>query len=537
MSSARSARENGRNKKGVGIWLKKHKKLCILSAILLIIAVIAGVIGIRINQAMEELQREANRPDTAKVERRTLVESVSTTGTFQAAYESNITSEVTNTTIQGVYVKLGDRVSAGDLICVLDTTELEEDLADARKDLADSEKSSREDLERAQRQLDDATRTRDESIADLDETINNALTNWQEAEADRIELENRLAEVESQMEQLKASYESPEGEETQKGNYMDSPSYSSLNEQLISLPGQISTAQRAEERAKNNYDTAVADRESRLQRINDTYQSAVENYDSAVERNANASERERERVAELEERIAAATVRTPIDGIVTDLSATLWADYNGGSLAVVKNTDTLRVEADIDEYDINKIQIGQEVVIRSNATGDAELTGIVGSVAPAASGSETAGGSGGSIAGFDLGSLGGMSGGGISGGGSDDVVYPILIDVAVPGTEVKVGMTAKLSIILSKQENVLSVPFDAIQEDEDGTLFVEEITGKDEEGEYTTRKILVTKGVESDYYVEISGPDVEEGMEIIVPKAESKSIFDLMQEAGAAGGM
>ena len=60
---------------------------------------------------------------------------------------------------------------------------------------------------------------------------------------------------------------------------------------------------------------------------------------------------------------------------------------------------------------------------------------------------------------------------------------------------------------------------------------------KDEEGEYTTRKISVTKGVESDYYVEIGGSDVKEGMEIIVPKTESKSIFEMMQEAGVAGGM
>ena len=206
-------------------------------------------------------------------------------------------------------------------------------------------------------------------------------------------------------------------------------------------------------------------------------------------------------------------------------------------MAVIKNTDTLRVEADIDEYDVNKIQIGQEVVIRSNATGDVELTGIVSSVAPAASGSETSNSSVGSIGGLDLGELNEMSGGGLGGGSSDGVVYPILIDVAVPGAEVRLGMTAKLSIILSKQENVLSVPFDAVQDDGDGGLFVEEVTGKDEEGEYTTRKISVTKGVESDYYVEIGGSDVKEGMEIIVPKTESKSIFEMMQEAGVAGGM
>lgn len=527
MSMARG--EKGRKKKAIGVWLKKHKKLCVLTAVLLIVAIVVGCIGIRAHQTMEALEREANRPDTAKVEKRTLVESVSATGTFQAAYEANLTSEVTNTTVQGIYVELGDRVAAGDVICVLDTKELEEDLADAKKDLADREEDSREDMERAQKQLNDAAQTRDDSIADLDEDIDDAYQDWKEAEEDRMELENRLAQAEAQMAQLK---------ESRPDDYMDSPSYSSLNEQIISLPGQISTAQRAEERAKSTYDTRVADRDSRLQRINDTYQDAVENYDAAVERNADASKQERERVEDLEERIAAATVRTPIAGIVTDLSVTLWGDYNGGSLAVVKNTDTLRVEADIDEYDVNKVQVGQEVVIRSNATGDEELIGTISSVSPAASGSESASSSGGSIGGFDLGALGEMSGdSGFTGGSNDDVSYPILIDVPMPGTEVRIGMTAKLSIILSKKENVLSVPFDAIQEDENGSLFIEEVTGKDKDGEYTTRKVTVTKGVESDYYVEVSGAKVEEGMEIIVPKTESKSIFDLMQEAGAAGGM
>ena len=115
----------------------------------------------------------------------------------------------------------------------------------------------------------------------------------------------------------------------------------------------------------------------------------------------------------------------------------------------------MRVEADIDEYDVNKIKVGQEVVIRSNATGDVELTGTVSSVSPAASGSESAGSSGGSIGGFDLGALDGMSSSGLGGGSSDDVSYPIIIDVPVPGTEVRVGMTAKLSIIQQAGERTV----------------------------------------------------------------------------------
>ncbi|MDE5951167.1 MAG: hypothetical protein K2H12_06290, partial [Acetatifactor sp.] len=52
-----------------------------------------------------------------------------------------------------------------------------------------------------------------------------------------------------------------------------------------------------------------------------------------------------------------------------------------------------------------------------------------------------------------------------------------------------------------------------------------------------TRRIPVTMGIESDYYVEISGEGIEEGLEVIVPKDNSlDSLNDLMMQMGPMGG-
>lgn len=47
----------------------------------------------------------------------------------------------------------------------------------------------------------------------------------------------------------------------------------------------------------------------------------------------------------------------------------------------------------------------------------------------------------------------------------------------------------------------------------------------------------MTKGIESDYYVEISGEGIEEGLEVIVPKDDSlDNLNQLLLEMGPMGG-
>ena len=208
-------------------------------------------------------------------------------------------------------------------------------------------------------------------------------------------------------------------------------------------------------------------------------------------------------------------------------------------IAAVENVDTFEVTTEIDEYDINKIQVGQEAVIRTNATGDLELSGTVTSIAPKASGGssilDTGSGSSDMFS-FDLSSM--MGGSYANGSTGGNVTYTVTIVVNTPCDQLKIGMTAKLSIILQQGENVLSVPFDALQQADDGSYYIEEITSVNEDGTSETKQIPVTTGLESDYYVEIIGDDVKEGMEVLIPEAEGgNSLEDLISSGGAMEGI
>ena len=81
-------------------------------------------------------------------------------------------------------------------------------------------------------------------------------------------------------------------------------------------------------------------------------------------------------------------------------------------------------------------------------------------------------------------------------------------------------MTARCSIILEEAEDVYAVPYDAIHVNKDGTsvIYAEDTgQGKKPKKKAGKREIEVTKGMESDYYVEIRGDGLSEGLRVIIP--------------------
>ena len=104
--------------------------------------------------------------------------------------------------------------------------------------------------------------------------------------------------------------------------------------------------------------------------------------------------------------------------------------------------------------------------------------------------------------------------------------YKVKIQLNENDDRLRVGMTAKASVILDSVDNVLAVPYDCVQQDKDGKDFVAVI-----KKDGTKKNIYVTKGLESDYYVEIKGEGLKEGMtvEAIVKDAPSTDIMDYME--------
>ena len=108
------------------------------------------------------------------------------------------------------------------------------------------------------------------------------------------------------------------------------------------------------------------------------------------------------------------------------------------------------------------------------------------------------------------------------------VTYKVRISVDTPNDRLRLDMSASLSIIIEEHEDVYTVPYNAVQEDEDGNAFIE-LIGEDG---ITTTKLPVTVVMESSYYTEIAADGLEEGMKIKVIESEEDMMFELMMGGG-----
>ena len=111
-----------------------------------------------------------------------------------------------------------------------------------------------------------------------------------------------------------------------------------------------------------------------------------------------------------------------------------------------------------------------------------------------------------------------------------NVTYQVKVKINSPIDRLRLGMNAKLNIILRETADVLTVPYDAVQQDENGNDVVYVVT-RTESGGITKAAVPVTVGVEGDYYVEVTG-DIQEGMEVSMP-SDMKFDFSQMMAMGS----
>ncbi|MBR2401482.1 MAG: efflux RND transporter periplasmic adaptor subunit [Lachnospiraceae bacterium] len=250
--------------------------------------------------------------------------------------------------------------------------------------------------------------------------------------------------------------------------------------------------------------------EARLEMYQEAYEEAVKAKESAVESAENTYTKttisldttaQKKQVELYEDQLAEGIVTAPISGIVTAVNFDAGDSYIQGSpIVTIQDCSSFEVAAYIGEYDISDIAKGQKVLIKTDATGDVELEGTVVFVSPTAATSLTGG----------------------------DVTYLIRISVDTPNDRLRLDMSASLSIIIEQHENVLTVPYNAVQEDEQGNTYVEIM----EEGG-TTTKVPVTVVLESNYYTEIKADALADGQKVRVINADSNGLFDLL---GGRGG-
>jgi len=592
--------------KGLGVFIKKRKIL-----ILIAIVAVAGGFGFfryRSIQA-ENVVKADHSVSTTILKKRDLTTSVRVTGTIASADKREVTTGLKDTEIKKISASVGDYVSKGDTIIVFDDADLEEAYEETQSEYELNSIKQNQTLSQAQDSVTDAQEDYDKGVTEQASLVSDALSDYnsarskesdallvyteaqddtEQAKTDYESLNKKKSKLKSAMEsasktndekqkalsQAKAAYETaeanikyaPETDEnyqTLKDAYtaayaayttaeteaeaakavyeMAQKEYSAIEEAKTAYE----EAQKAEESARVAYEEASDNTDAKssqyskaLQTQSDTNEKNEKNIEESKENLSITSEEvssnlnsQKKQVIKAEEKLGECVITSPISGYITEINVEEGDVYNGSdTLFVVQDMDNFVVDATVDEYDIASLAKDQQAVIKTDATGDEELKGVLSYVAltPDESGSS-------------MGSSSSVSN------------YTIQITLTDENENLRIGMTAKTSIILESAEDVFAIAYDCVETDKDGNSYITVMEESALDNGNTTddnseksaegmKKINVEVGIESDYYVEIKSDELQEGMKVIAPQTvsasgtDSDSVKDGFSMGGLMGG-
>ena len=588
--------------------VQKHKKL---TALVLAAVIVVAAVGIHQSSKKKRMANMMSQQtiSTTELKKQDLKNTIAVNGTIASDTSRSISANVSNVEITEVCVSVGDEVKAGDVLCVLDSSSLEKskeiaekeqsasktkagmNTASAARELANTVETSEIQSSRNQEKIDKAADSYDSAVAEDNaayESYEQALAARQANEQTKSDAQSSMSSAQSQMNTTSASFASALS--ALQGASSTDESFSSVVDvtsdlTVVSAQGdddasavaagvsQLSAYQDTYNSAKSAYDTASASyteaanqTESYAQAVSEAYSqhkqaessvsTAADAYDQAVENKEDSDRSNAQSIAQRQDSLKSAqidqsttglqnavtlenyttqiedcNVIAPFDGIITSVSVEAGDIYNGSEICVLQDNANLIVSLSVDEYDIPDIAKGMEAVIKTDATGDEEMSGTVTFVAPTPT-TTTASSSSGSS----------------SSSSSSSSSYAVEVTITNPSERLRLGMTAKTSIITEEVTDVFVVPYECVETAPDGTKTITVVdadqssqsgtagqndqnspSGKDSQNAQSSqRTIQVETGLETDYYIEISSDELTEGMQVVVPQTSSSSSSDMM---------
>lgn len=394
-------------------------------------------------------QGAANTASVTTLKKTSLQDSISISGTIQSKTSENVYTTL-NYPVKQISVKVGDTVKAGDVLAVLDTSSIEKDVQSAQYSTKSAQETASLNLQKAKSDYDNALYL-----------YNNHLNS---------ELVNAQASVTSAQQDLN----------TQKSSY----DYN----QFLYDSGELSKMALDQEKSKltsaqNAYDKAVTTLTYTQNKVSQDLKAAKNNYDLALSK---ANDKSQQITLEKQQQnLKDAVITAPSGGMVTVSNAVAGAAANG-VLFTVADTGNLIVNTEIKEYDVGQVTVGKKVIIKTDATGDAEIAGEVSRVAPAATESTQ---------------------------GTSSVTFAAEIKITGHNPNLKIGMKARMNIILAEKSDIYAVPYDAVLHKADGSAYVL-VAVKDANG-YKAKEQPVQTGLENDISIEISGAGLSDAMRVV----------------------
>lgn len=181
-------------------------------------------------------------------------------------------------------------------------------------------------------------------------------------------------------------------------------------------------------------------------------------------------------------------IRSPISGTVTRVNASLGRYANDTEdrkpMFVIEDLEQLKMDVKINEYDIGKIKLDQQVTITADILGKESIHGKVSRISPT---------------------------GELKDPTSKEMVIPVQISIDKKDSSLIAGITAKAKILIESRTAVLTVPVDSILEDPDtGESYIFVVD------ENIAKKIVIEPGIEGDFNMEILNSTLSEGDQVIL---------------------
>ncbi|WP_192929628.1 efflux RND transporter periplasmic adaptor subunit [Alkaliphilus serpentinus] len=262
-------------------------------------------------------------------------------------------------------------------------------------------------------------------------------------------------------------------------------------EAMKDLEKNIQDAEALLERNKEIYNSGgiskveLENSEKSYSELMDTYQQYEENSDSMyfdierLKKQIRVSELNiqdiKRNITKMEEAIVAT-----VSGTITQVNLQQGAITNPAQPGfVISDTNNLEIQIHVNEYDINKVKLGQKVEIEAEALPSVVFNGVVEKISPVATR--------------------------MASGQTSETVVLVTIKVSDQHEMLKPGFSAKTRIISEEKLDTIVVPFDSIVYEQDNLEVKYVFVVANDKLE----KREIKTGVESDFHVEVA-----EGLEV-----------------------
>ena len=361
----------------------------------------------------------------------------------------------------------------------------------AKKEKEAAVSTAKAAYEAAQTATTDAKTAYDNALADSAENVNELYAVWEKAlsaeEKVKTTYDNATAElsdISAKQQMAQAEYDAAKSTEA---TALENLNTAKNIANFTAIENEYNQAVKARTTARSTLDT-----------LQKTYKNAVSTFEKAEENlnNVNTSDE----LEELYEKYNNCTIKANASGTITQVNTQV-GSVASGTIAVIQDTDHLKISTSFREYDVQNLKIGMSCIITSDAN-DKQLSGYVSQISPVAS-------------------SGGM-------GGSSDVSFSG--EITINGTDhgLLIGMNAAAEVIVTQVSDAYVVPYDAVCTNENG----EKVVYVQNNGEFSP--VVVKTGMETDYYIEITSGQLAEGMVIRSSANADESDSVVFNEDGEA---